>query len=162
MIKKAGVATALIAGTGLFALTADAAWRTTYSGLECMPEGLASAQYVGGNIYSNSISTTNLVFVCPLARNESDLSGAVLGVEVSVLDNHTGDEITCFARSCTDEGGGCDNSLVFGSGIADTGNETLVLGNVPSEIEGYAYVSCSVPEKQNNVMSGIKSFKATD
>jgi hypothetical protein len=162
MIKKTGIATALIAGTGFFTLTADAAWRTTYAGLECMPEGLTSAQYVGGNIYSNATSTTNLTFLCPLARNQSDQSGSVLGVEVSVLDSHSGDEITCFARSCTDEGGGCLNSVSDSSGIPDIGNVTLVLGNVSSQIEGYAYVSCSVPEKQNNVMSGIKSFKATD
>jgi hypothetical protein len=133
-------------------------------GLECVrneAQGDTSGSIVYDlNLALNASTTSFAVFRCPIQRRAPDTS-SVTSIAVTVTDNNpaAGNAIECFVRSCSSSGSSCSTSPTVASG---PGTTTLSLGSVSGDVNGLAYITCTVPPRTDNARSGVESYVWTD
>lgn len=143
-MSKLSLGRSVLAAVGVLA-AASVAFAEEYSlpGISCIGVGdNGEISYVGGNA-ANAHTSTDATFRCPVIRRAPDTS-AVTGVVVYVNDQHASEGVECYVRSCDPLGASCDSGAPDTS--SSTGDDTLILGDADGDTDGWAYLSCTVPE----------------
>lgn len=153
--------TIALCGVLAFGSTADAE-TTTFSGLECVYiDGLRpNIYYSEGNAW-NEDSLHDVSFQCPMDRPNSNQSGSLTNIYVRVNDGHSSEAVECFATSCDPLGTSCASTAIFAS--PGTGRTFMNMGSVTDFINGYAYLECRLPNREDpNDASGVLSYRFND
>jgi hypothetical protein len=121
------------------------------------PEIRYANEQPGGSphaLYDNTDSTT---FICPITRTSGNGSSGMGMLYVAVRDRHPSLDITCTIASCAYDQSTCSNSSTSGVSTG-TGSQALNLGNVATYWWGASRVTCSIPPKTSQGMSGVISY----
>src|SRR5688500_1665015 len=138
--SRVGSGRGALAALGVLAV-ASVSFAEEYSlpGNSCVAEGPFSALYFS-DLAKNSNITNAISLLCPIIRRAPDTS-AVSAVEVEVKGHLEG--IECYVRSCGPDGSSCAASATDSS--SSVGHDTLLLGNVDGDPDGWAYLKCELP-----------------
>lgn len=124
-----------------FVSIAAPASATVYTGLECVQaqDAPPSIFYQGGNAFNDS-AADNLRVLCPL--EQANIVNTV-DPTVSVMDQNSTDNVSCFTRLCNFDATGCVNTQAATSTF--TGPASLVLNSRNTPPNGYAVIICDLP-----------------
>lgn len=158
MIKaKITLATAAFLGVAGLTSISVAATTVTYPGIECVEANDTTPELLNDNGKTfNDHDIYNAELECPLPYLDSNLGGSISAIHVRVDDSHPAESVSCYAAACTWDGTSCLTTPVKNSG---NGFQSLYLGSTNAWTNGYAYISCAVPDKENGNRSGILSYR---